>query len=314
MTESEFAASARVYARSGWSVFPLWWVDCGRCACPAGAGCTSPGKHPLTRAGLNDASQDEAQIDVWWRRWPMANVGLPAGANGLAILDIDPRHDGHTSLARLVDCLADYGERLPDTLRQTTGGGGLHLLYRAPSEGIKGGSNVFGPSMTGLDTRGRGGYVVAAPSAHVSGQAYRWIDFLAEIADWPRRLSVLLDPPKPKPEPRAIGTSVLPTVGADNGPDAFLNGSAAGYAHVALHGEARRVEMAAEGERNHTLNVAAFNLGQLVAVDLLTAEQVIEVLSDAAAQCGLSGHEVQATIRSGLRGGARAPRDLPGAA
>lgn len=310
MAESELAATARVYAHAGWSVFPLWWISGGRCACPRGAACTSPGKHPLTRQGVHEASAEPSTVAARWRRWPVANIGLPAGGNGLAILDVDPRHGGHESLSRLLGWLVARGRSLPATLTQVTGGGGLHLIYAAPAGGIKGGANVLGPSMGGIDTRGRGGYVVAAPSTHASGGVYRWVDFCAETAPWPADLERLMNPPRPEG-----GRATTPGVpGPASDPTAAFLSTSPGYAHTALRGELDRVRGAAEGTRNHTLNRAAFSLGQLVAAGLLDHDAVAEALVEAAADCGLSGREVVLTIRSGLRGGARAPREIGGAA
>jgi hypothetical protein len=60
------------------------------------------------------------------------------------------------------------------------------------------------------------------------------------------------------------------------------------------------------------LNVAAFNLGQLVAAGLLEAEEVRAVLLAAAVEAGNPEAKAQATIISGLAGGAAKPRRQPG--
>jgi hypothetical protein len=58
----------------------------------------APGKHPLTRHGLHDATADPGVIRRWWTRWPQANVGIRTGAaSGLLVIDIDgPGRDGIT--------------------------------------------------------------------------------------------------------------------------------------------------------------------------------------------------------------------------
>jgi hypothetical protein len=56
------------------------------------------------------------------------------------------------------------------------------------------------------------------------------------------------------------------------------------------------------------LNRAAFNLGQLVAAGLLDVDKVRAVLLAAALQAGNPETKAQATITSGLRGGAAKPR------
>jgi hypothetical protein len=85
------------------------------------------------------------------------------------------------------------------------------------------------------------------------------------------------------------------------------------YAQAALQQEAARVRAAPPGTCNHTLNRAAFNLGQLVAAGLLDVEQVREVLLAAALAAPATGHtdrqrKAKTSIASGLRGGAAKPR------
>jgi bifunctional DNA primase/polymerase-like protein len=72
-------AAAREYAARGWRVFPL------------------NGKVPFAGTrGFKDATT-ELQPD----RWPAgANVGIATGG-GLAVLDVDHRHDGDESLHEL---------------------------------------------------------------------------------------------------------------------------------------------------------------------------------------------------------------------
>jgi hypothetical protein len=65
---------------------------------------------------------------------------------------------------------------------------------------------------------------------------------------------------------------------------------------------------AGEGTRNHTLNTAAFALGQLAAGGLLTRQLVEDALALAGQAIGLDARECAATIRSGLDAGARTPR------
>ncbi len=66
--------------------------------------------------------------------------------------------------------------------------------------------------------------------------------------------------------------------------------------------------MAVNGERNHTLNLAAFRLGQLVQAGHLAEDDVRADLTDAALKAGLGARETERTIASGLNGGAEKPR------
>lgn len=145
------AAAARLLAR-GWSPIPLLPRD----------------KRPLLRwEPFRHRRPLPAELAAWAARWPEANLGVVTGAvSDLVVLDVDPRADGEASLAALE---AVFG-RLPATLVVRTGGGGRHLYYRHPGEPVRCAVGL----RPGLDLKGDGGYVVAPPSLHPSGRAYRF--------------------------------------------------------------------------------------------------------------------------------------------
>jgi hypothetical protein len=98
--------------------------------------------------------------------WPNANIGIATGTiSGFFVLDIDGE-EGEDSLAELE---GQYGA-LPDTVEQLTGHG-RHILFKQP-QGIDVRPKVA--LLSGLDIRGDGGYIVAAPSLHISGKRYAW--------------------------------------------------------------------------------------------------------------------------------------------
>jgi len=167
---SRLGRSALAYATQfGWRVFPLHSVDdAGMCSCGSAA-CTGtkPGKHPRTQRGCLDATTDAELIRLWWQQWPDANVGVATGG-GLIVVDIDPRHGGDDGFDDLTQRLG----KLPDTVEAITGSKGRHI-YLAVPQGveIRNSAGILAP---GVDVRGEGGYVVAAPSTHVSGKVYSW--------------------------------------------------------------------------------------------------------------------------------------------
>jgi hypothetical protein len=110
------------------------------------------------------------------------------------------------------------------------------------------------------------------------------------------------------PEPTATATTGRTPTG---GRTTVLSGPSDGYAAAALRGEAERVRSAPVGRRNHTLNAAAYNLGQLVAADAPSKSAVVQSLTAAAQTAGLKAAEIAATIDSGLTAGAKNPRLLP---
>lgn len=151
------------------AVLPLHTITAqGGCSC-GNPYCTSPGKHPRTKNGSSDASRDPGKIRQWWEmQWPDANIGVATGReNGIIVIDVDIDKGGDEGLALLFE---QYGE-LPETWEQLTGSGGRHLVFKHPDCLIKNSASALAP---GVDVRGAGGYIVAAPSNHVSGGSYVW--------------------------------------------------------------------------------------------------------------------------------------------
>jgi hypothetical protein len=156
--------------------------DKGRCLCGK-TNCSSPGKHPHGRYapnGSKDATVDGDIIAQWFNGNEEINIGICAGErSGLVILDVDPKHRGDKTLSELEQ---KYGN-LPQTPTVKTGGGGYHYYFKLEGQSAR---NSAGKIGSGLDIRGEGGYCVAPPSQHVSGQGYRWvIDVKAPLVDMP---------------------------------------------------------------------------------------------------------------------------------
>jgi Bifunctional DNA primase/polymerase, N-terminal/Primase C terminal 1 (PriCT-1) len=98
---------------------------------------------------------------------PDANIGI-ALDRGQCVVDIDPRHGGDGELEELI---RQHGE-LPDTWQVRTGGGGRHYYFSVPiNTTIKNSNGAVAP---GIDLKVLGGYVIAPPSTHVSGNKYIW--------------------------------------------------------------------------------------------------------------------------------------------
>lgn len=166
-------SAALAYAnRFQWPVFPVHGVIDGRCTCGK-TECRRPGKHPIGQfapRGLLDATRAPETIKGWWGEMPQANIGVPTGAaSGLVVLDVDVYKTGDDSLWDLQQRF----ESLPATPLALTGGGGLHYLFAHPGGAIKVRNSVDSLGV-GLDVRGDGGYIIVAPSSHVSGRRYEW--------------------------------------------------------------------------------------------------------------------------------------------
>jgi hypothetical protein len=252
------AEAALIYAQHGLPVFPV-----------------RPDKRPLTPHGLHDASADPVRIADWWEEWPGAGIGWPV-AKGLVVIDIDARHHGHESLDQLE---REYA-RLPQTLTQVTGGGGLHLLFRVP-EGLE--VRQLAGLRSGIDTRAAGrGYIVLPPSVHLSGLRYDWRERVRPV-DAP---AWLIDLIRTKPAP-PIAATVPPPSGTDR---------RSRYAAAVLRGEAEAVAATAEGGRNHRL-FRAWRRCATDLADVLPREIVIDHLTAAARLAGLPPTEIERTLR-----------------
>ncbi len=185
------------YAALGWPVLPLHWITEKR-LCSCNKACKSPGKHPMLKTGMKEASTDQGLIKQWFSKWPNANIGIATGAvSGIFALDIDPRHGGDDSL----DAIRSELGAIPDDVLAITGSGGKHYLFNYPAAIGRSTTNLW----PGIDTRGDGGYIVAAPSNHKSGQHYFWDAeadplngaILPPCPDW--LLAKLVEKSKPTP-------------------------------------------------------------------------------------------------------------------
>lgn len=152
-------ATALEYLQHGWSVIPL----------------QDQGKRPLLAWQVYQkvrVSQDAARR--WWDHGP-ANLGIVTGKiSGLVVLDIDGERGRHSL----------QGRELPVTPVARTGAG-WHYYFTHPGRRVE---NAVG-ILPGVDLRGDGGYVVAPPSVHQSGQRYEWMldpwgTPLAPLPDW----------------------------------------------------------------------------------------------------------------------------------
>ena len=173
-------------SRFGWPVFPVHGIRADGCCTCGDTDCRSPGKHPVQQDGAAAATTDSAAISTIWAEHPDANIGVPAGsASGVDVLDIDPRHGGTDSLAKMVDEF----QALPDTVASLTGGGGRHYLFRH-EEGVRSRIGMH----PGVDVRGEGGSFIVPPSRHHTGGGYAWDSSLAldAVAAWPSWLAATI--------------------------------------------------------------------------------------------------------------------------
>jgi hypothetical protein len=195
---------ALAYARLGWRVVPI-----------------EPGyKYPRIDNWPQVATTDETRIGKYWTLHPDHGVGIVCEGSGLFVIDIDSYAGGDEGWA---DLEAAYGP-VPDTVEAITGRGGRHLFFRQPNDDGPAITNAAHAMPPGVDVRGHGGFVVAAPTIHpITGTAYAWEvahDPLDghQVAEAPGWLLHLLRTAAPSQEARR---DVVPYSGGDSIVDLF---------------------------------------------------------------------------------------------
>ncbi|WP_420992273.1 bifunctional DNA primase/polymerase [Brucella sp. SA075A] len=275
-------------AASGFSVFP----------CHAGG---EKAKSPMPFIKWREVSTTETtQIRQWWAKWPGAAIGLDLAKCGFVVIDCD-RHGGEADGVEAFGHLAaSHGHDIDTSPLVATPKEGSHVYFRQP-EG-KSYGNARGALPAGVDVRGSGGYVIAPGTVMEDGRTYELFGNLVAAPVLPGWLAAIIDSSNPVPE------TVRPApVTREAHSDARINA----YCEGAINAEIAKVENAAKGSRNNTLNEAAFALGQLVGAGWKSEAEIFGLLMNAAASCGLNQAESRKTIQSGIRAGAKEPRQLP---
>ena len=282
-------AAAFAYAARGWHVFP----------CRAD-------KRPYTRRGFKQASTKPKRIRKWWRRWPKASIGVACGASRLVVIDCDVKYtDGPAAFAAL-------GFDSEQAWRSATPSGGSHYIFADTSGGLI--RNSAGKLAAGVDVRAAGGYFIAPPSS-----GYRCLNtWSGAPADLPPNLAqALLAQPSPATSDRWSSATPSPFQGEGKrtsldvsrvrvDPKDTRAGISSGLPDFIFHALQRASDLVAavpSGQRNDTLNRAAFALGKMVGAGWVGSAQAAGVLEDAGVSAGLDRREVGATVRSGLAAG-----------
>ena len=262
-----FRDTADLYVSLGFKVFPLGYGS----------------KLPAIKGGrgFKDASDDPDRIDAWAKQFPKANIAIATGdVSGILVIDIDPRNGG----LKTVNDLAARGMVFPAGPKARTGNGGLHLLFQIPSGELR---KTLG---AGVDIKGNGGYIVAAPSwiapsKSGKGGPYEWLVSCETVAipslpTWAIKAIVKPQHVAPKFDPQNVS----------------------GSAERSIEGMARKLSISGQGQRNDLLNWCAYRAGQLVREGKVGAGAVESRLTQAALAAGLTLPEIKATIASGFKG------------
>jgi hypothetical protein len=192
---TDLAGWALKYAATGIAVFPVnpeTKAPIGATEGPDGATIW------MATKGHTSATTDPDTITAWWRLRPDALIGARIPQH-LIVLDIDPRHDGLTTWAAIID-----GHDLPVTRRHASGrnDGGFHIWFQNPNLA----RIDAGHGIDVLTWAHR--YTILPPSPHpATGRPYRWLDGpptpIAPMPDWlVEALTPAPKAPTPPPAPR----------------------------------------------------------------------------------------------------------------
>jgi len=228
--------------------------------------------------GFHDATTDPDTIRRWWTTYPDANIGVRTGV-AFDVLDVD--HDDFlTGVSALPDCETSGGPVV------RTGSGRFHIYFLPSGLGRR---IRFSQH---CDWLGTNGYVVVPPSTHRTGRRYEW--FAPPDLPLTAAPAELLAAVQPAPPPRS-----MPTASANTA----HNVQASGWSPAGLVG---CVAMASKGSRNDVLNWASHKVGYDVYTGRVAESDALEALDQlavAAERSGLTGGEVDTTIRSGYSSG-----------
>lgn len=272
MTAHNVLIAALEYVESGMSILPL----AGKKPAPL------PNGRAFSWARLQVERPPLSHVHAWAARGWLQNVGIVCGAvsGNLAVIDLD----GATPVEVFRRQFADI---LPPT-RVVKTGSGQHWYYYV---------DQLPPTTrtVGYELRCNGCYVVAPPSIHPTFETPYRIIGEPEIA----RL----------PDLDNVRQWIMDMIRADKRQPVQGQRTMRGnWAARAVHYEAQAVASAPVNNRNNRLNLAAFNLGQIVADGQLEYTDVESALLVAALASGLGEGEALRTINSGLKAGMQKPR------
>lgn len=221
-------------------------------------------------------------VDKVWGELPF-NIGIYTGGP-VYVVDADT--------AAAAQNVIDYCHENPTA----TTARGAHWYFWSHGAELK--SYRF--ARTGCDFKAGGGYVIAPPSVHPSGKRYAWVGGYPRILEpttW--LLNTLKDA-----EAAQLRSAVMrhPAI------EPRLAGETTKYGQKAIDLECQRVAHAGSGERNNTLNRAAFCLGQLVGGGEIVRSEAVSALKSAAKSCGLEEREINATLHHAINDGIKTPR------
>lgn len=288
---NETYETANRYAALGLSVIPIIQKP----------GDIKASKRPLVKwKQYQDELPGPEQLESWFNNGSHQNLALMGGrvSGNVLWLDFDDMGAYH-----------DWADEYPDlasTAPTQTTGKGCHVGVKT-SDPPPGNQDLYYHGAHVGETRGEGGYIIAAPSLHGSGRLYEWVR-PPWAADWPV-IDDLAD----------IGLTTRDKAKKSSNVGRRAAGIANGNGRVrdrhprveaTIGTMLGRLATSVEPGRNNALNVAAYTLGGFIQSGELSRSEIEQMLTPIALSIGLGEQETMNSIRSGLNGGEAAPVDV----
>jgi hypothetical protein len=124
---------------------------------------SSSTKVPCIKDCLNKATSDFNQLISWADQFPGCNWGLSLAKSNLVAIDVDIKNNGMIKWKKFI---SNNGE--PDTLKQITGSGGFHYIFKSQDN-----QKYKGLIEQGIDIK-HNGFIVIYPSINSEGKSYVW--------------------------------------------------------------------------------------------------------------------------------------------
>lgn len=228
-------------------------------------------KVPLVKLGpgFKDATTNPDLIKEWWSKWPDALVSVRTGIK-FVVLDID--------CSKHVEAAEWHGKaNLPLTRTHITRSGGRHLLFQ-PDDRFR---STTSRICCGVDTKGINGCAIWWPAC---GFDVLHGGVLAPVPEW--IIKALEPPPCAQIIPFSGRSVLLPSSEAAN---------------RKIDGIIYAIARASEGERNRLCFWGARRFAEMVLQSIISRDDAIELVVEAASRAGLPRHEARSTARSAFR-------------
>lgn len=199
-TYNTATTAALELASQGIRVFPCYHAAAGVCSCPKRNDCHSPGKHPLVKNGVDDATTNRSQLTKWANKWgTTCNWGQ--ALDGRVVIDVDVA-EGKTGDHTWKELCAEHSyPTKPDTLTLRTGRNGTQYIYTWDGSDL--------PDKLGLHIdlkRGGGHYIMVAGSVTTEPYAVTRDTEAATLPPWVATRAQAFKGPKKKTRSGVTGS------------------------------------------------------------------------------------------------------------